>query len=176
MKEFFSQVTWVDYLAVIAVLRGFWVGYKSGFFPELLRIVTYIVTAIVSFRFHGPLAEFFTLKTVLNTATAEVFALVVLIVGTFGFSTLLVKLLLKLLKIGDGGLFYRLLGMVFGAARWLLLLGLIFMLIDGSPFTTLKTDIHERSLVGPKLSLAAPAIFDFLASLSPQLGLPQKEV
>ena len=60
MSEFFSRLVWVDYLAVIAALWGCYVGYKAGFFPELLRIAAYLVTVLVTFNFYEPLAQILT--------------------------------------------------------------------------------------------------------------------
>lgn len=172
MKEFIQRLTWVDYLTVIAVLRGCYVGYKSGLFPELLRIVSYVVTVLAAFRFREPLTQFLTLNTFLNATTAAAVAFFGLLALVFLLTKLLSMLLLKLLKVGEGGFFLRTIGMLFGAARWVLLLSLLFMLIAGSPLTALRADIERRSLIGSEVSRAAPTVFDFLSRLSPQLGLP----
>lgn len=174
MKEFISRLTWVDYLTVVAVLRGCYVGYRSGFFPELLRIAAYLVTVIVTLHFHEALAQALTLKTFLNYGTASMASFFLLLVSVFAITKGITALFLKLLKVGEGGFVYRLIGMVLGAARWVILLSLVFMLIDTSPLTPLKTDIHERSVVGSKVSVIAPTLFDFLSALSPQLGMPKK--
>ncbi len=174
MKEFISRLTWVDYIAILAVLRGCYVGYKSGFFPELLRIVAYLVTVIVTFRFHETLAQLLTLKTFLNATTASALAFVGLLAGMFFLTKLITTLLLKMLKVGEGGFFYRLVGLLIGACRWVILLSLLFMLIDFLPLSPMKTDIHNRSVVGPKISKIAPVLFDFLSRLSPQLAVEKK--
>ncbi len=173
MRELVSRLTWVDYMAMIAVLRGCYVGGRSGFFPELLRILAYIVTALVTFRFHDALAQTLTLRTFLNQTTADALSFFILAVGVFTVMKALNWLLLKSLKTGEGNIVYRVIGLVLGACRWAILLSLIFMLIDRLPLETLKKDIHERSLVGPKVSRIAPVIFDFLSTLSPQLGVPK---
>ena len=174
MKEFVSRLTWVDYVAVIAVLRGCYVGYKSGLFPELLRIAAYLITVIVTFQFQEPVTQFLTLKTVLNYTTARAISFFLLVVGVFSLTKLLIMLLLKLLKVGEGGFFYRLLGSVVGACRWVILLSLIFMLIGFSPLVPLKTDIEKRSYVGQKVASIAPLLFDFLSKVSPQLKVSEK--
>ena len=164
----------MDYLTFIAVLRGAYVGYRSGFFPEILRIAAYLLTVIVAFHFQEMLAQWITLKSFLNYTTAQAVALVVLLGGVFLITKLVTTLLLKLLKIGKGGVFYRLIGLALGAARWVILLSLTFLLIEQSPLASLKTDIHERSLVGKEVSQIAPTLFEFLSRLSPQLGVPKK--
>lgn len=174
MKEFISRLTWVDYLALIAILRGCYVGYRSGFFPELLRIAAYLVTVIVTLRFHEALAQQLTLKTFMNDATAGIVSFLLILVVVFLITKLMTVLFLRMLKLGEGSFIYRLMGMALGACRWIILLNLGFMLIDASPLTPLKTDIHQRSVVGQKISIIAPTLFDFLSAISPQLGVPVK--
>ncbi len=174
MKEILAKLTWVECITVIAVLRGCYIGYRSGFLPELLRIAAYLVTVLVTFRFHGALAQVLTLKTFLNSMAAEAAAFTSLLVLTFLVTTLTTRVLLKLLKIGEGGFVYRILGLGIGVCRWLVLLSLIFMILDYSPLAPLKVDVHERSLVGPKVAAVAPALFDFLSMLSPQLGVEEE--
>ena len=174
MKEFISRLTWVDYLTLVAVLRGCYVGYRSGFFPELLRITAYLVTVIVTLHFREPFAQTLTLKTFMNYTTASMVSFLLLLAGVFLTTKLMTGLFLRLLKLGEGGFIYRLIGLTLGACRWVILLSLIFMLIDTSPLTPLKTDIHERSLAGQKVSVLAPTLFDFLSAISPQLGVPKK--
>ena len=70
-------------IAFLVVLRGCYVGYKSGFFPELLRTVGYLITVIVTFRFHEEATQFLTLKTFLNDATASALSFFSLLVVTF---------------------------------------------------------------------------------------------
>ncbi len=165
----------MDYIAFVAVLWGFYVGYKGGLFPEILRIAAYLVTVIVTLRFHESLAQYLTLKTFLNDTTAKTIAFCVFLFGVFFLIRLVTIVILKLLKVGQGGFFYRLIGGLVGGCRWVILLSLIFMLIDNSPLAPLKTDIHQRSLIGPKVSKLAPMLFDFLSTLSPQLSVHPKQ-
>ena len=173
MKEYLTRLTWVDYLAILAVLRGFYVGYRSGLFPEVLRIAAYLFAAIVTLQFYAMLAEYLTLNTPLNAGTARVVAILGLLTVSFALAKFITWILQNLLKIGDGGFFYRLLGMTLGGARWILLLSFLFMLIDQTPIATLKTDIDKRSLSGPEIKRLAPILFDFLSGLSPQLAVPR---
>lgn len=161
-------------MTLIATVRGLYVGYRSGLFPEILRIAAYLVTVIVTFRFHAELAAVLTLKTFLNQTTADAAAFFGLLAGVFALTKLVTWLLLKLLKIGEGNFFYRALGMLLGACRWVILLSLAFMLIDHLPLESLNKDIRERSVVGQKVSRIAPVLFDFLSTLSPQLAVPKE--
>ncbi|MBI4432152.1 MAG: CvpA family protein [Candidatus Omnitrophica bacterium] len=171
LQEWIARLTWADYIALIAVLRGLYVGFRSGFFPELLRIVSYLITAIVTFHYHASLAQLLTLKTFLNEATAQAVAFGGLLIGVFLLTKGVTMLILKLLKVSEGGFLSRLVGGVVGACRWIVLLSLIFMLVGYMPLPSLNADIQNRSLTGRHVASAAPLIFDFLSKLSPQLGV-----
>ena len=175
MKEFFVRLTWVDYVTVIVLLRGFYVGYRGGVFPEILRIASYLVTMLAALYFYEELARQITLKSFLNQTTATAVAFASLLVVTFLIMKLLRVVILKLLKVGEGGVLLRLVGLVMGGLRWIVLLSFIFMLIDRSPLTQLKKDIHTRSVAGEEVSRVGPLLFDFMAHLSPQLGLPANQ-
>jgi len=175
LKDFLMRLTWVDYIMAIALLRGFYVGYRGGVFPELLRIASYIITVLTAFYFYEWLAHEITLKTFLNDTTATGIAFIALLAAGFLVTKLVCMLLLKLLKVGEGGVGLRLVGLALGGLRWIILLSFIFMLIDHSPLTQLKKDIHTRSVAGEEVSRVGPVIFDFMSHLSPQLGLPEKK-
>lgn len=175
MNELISRLTWVDYLVIVGILRGCYVGYKSGLFPEILRIAGYFVTVIVTFRYHEALAQVLTVKTFLNMTTASAVAFFSLLGGVFIATKLITMILLWFLKVGEGGFFYRLAGSALGACRWMIILSLVFMLIEYSPLAGLKEDIRSRSVTGNRVAEIAPTLFNFLSSLSPQLAGPKKE-
>ncbi|OGW90549.1 MAG: hypothetical protein A3D28_04325 [Omnitrophica bacterium RIFCSPHIGHO2_02_FULL_63_14] len=170
MKEFISTLIWVDYVVLIVVVWGFFIGYRSGFFPELLRVAAYLVTVVATLKYHQLVAQYLTLKTFLNLTSATAVSFAVLLVGVFLIMKLITAIILRLLKLKEGKFLSRIMGAALGSARWVILLSLFFMALDYSPLTSLKTDIHERSVVGKKVALIAPTIFNFLTSLSPQLG------
>jgi uncharacterized membrane protein required for colicin V production len=170
VQEFILKLTWVDYLTFLAVLRGCYVGFKSGFFPELLRIVSYLTALVVTFRFQGNISEYLTLQTALNETTAQAVSFCLLFLVVLLILKLLMIVLLRILKIGDSGLLNKLVGVLMGSCRWILILSLFFLVIVQSPLNSLKSDIKERSLVGPQVLQIAPEIFGFLSSISPQLA------
>lgn len=168
MKELLSKLTWVDYIALVALLRGLYVGYKAGFFQELLKIVAYVVTMVLTLHFYERLAQQLTLRSSLNESTANIAAFTVLLVGLYGGLKLVRMVLAKVLKLGEGGA-QKVFGALLGGARLLVLLSFFFMLIDSTPLKELKTDVHTRSLTGPYLSQAAPMLYEFLSGIAPEL-------
>ena len=170
MKDLLSKLTWVDYIALVALLRGLYVGYKSGLIQELLRILAYVLSLLVTLQLHGWIAEQLTLRTFLNETIAQTVSFTALLVGLLIGLKILRALAVKLLKLEAGGTGQRILGAALGGARLLVLLSFFFMLVDATPLKELKTDVHTRSLTGPMLSQAAPALYGFLENLSPQIG------
>lgn len=167
MKEFIARLNWVDYLALVAVLRGLYVGGKSGIFHEVLRVAAYLVTIAATFYLFEPLAQYLTLHTFLNIEVARGVSFVGALVLIYILTKLLRAILVKLLNVGEGGFFNRMIGAVIGGARLLLLLSFIFMGVDYSPLSQLKEDIHKRSLTGSKIVEVAPALVEFMNYLTP---------
>lgn len=167
----------MEYVALVAILRGLWVGGRSGFFLELLRIVSYLLTIVVTFQFQNWIADFLTVNTFMNESTANVVAIGVLFLGVLGLTKLITMLVVKVLKVSNSGGVNRLLGMTLGVVRWLIILSIAFMAINYTPMETLKKDINSRSMYGPKIGEIAPTLFDFLKNLSPNTtGIKQKPV
>lgn len=171
IKEYASKLTWVDCIVVVAVLRGCYVGYRSGFFPELLRVISYIATAIAAFYFKKPVADYLVLNTFLNQTVAEPVALVALFLAVYIVAKICMWSILTTLKVSDGNFISKLIGTILGVTRWLIILSLVFALVDKVPVGSLKDDIYKNSLTGKGVIKIAPTIFDFLSHLSPQLGI-----
>ena len=170
MKDFFARLSWVDYIAVAFLLRGLYVGYKSGIFAELMRTVGHLLSVIAALLAQGVAAEHLTLNTVLNESTARIIGFVVVLftalIGTF----FLRKMIIKILKVGEGDKLQRILGSLLGGARWIILLSLVFMAINASPLKQLKADVQQRSFAGAAISQVAPTVFGFLGQLAPEIA------
>lgn len=174
MKDLIARINWVDYLIFVGIIRGLYVGYRDGYFAEILRITSYVISILIAVKFYPALSAQVTLNSFLNAAASSVIAFGMLLIGGFIGTKLLRSLILKLLKVGEGGVPGKVIGLLIGGCRWLILLSLILLLIDRLPVSQLNKDIHERSLTGHKVAAAGPVIFDYLASLSPQLELSKK--
>ncbi len=171
MNEIVSKLTWVDYIALAALLRGLYVGYKSGFFQELLRVAAYFLSVLITFQLYGLVAQHLTLHTFLNETSAKAASFAVVLVAVYLGIKILRTILVKMLKVGNGGVPQKIVGAALGGARLLVLLSFFFMLIDLTPLRELKNDVHERSLTGPHISQVAPQVFDFLGKFTPNVDL-----
>ena len=174
MKEFFSALTWVDYVTFAALLRGAYVGYRSGFFPELLRIVNYVACLLAAIMFSGILGEYLTLKTFLNGTTAYAISFAAILIGVFVVGKIFRMLMMKLVKAGEGGLLNRVTGMLAAMVRWTVLLSFLFFVIEKSPLDQLKSDVHVKSYAGESISKIAPLMIDYLSKASGQFILTKE--
>ncbi len=176
MKELISKITWVDLIAALALVRGIYVGLRKGFFSELLRLLAYVGTLAAAIYLYKPAGEYLTLNTFLNERAARAVAFVVLFVLFYLATKLIVALLHKLLKVGEGGAVNRMLGAIAAVCRWVVILSLVLTLIDRSPLEPLKKDIHDRSITGQAISQVVPSLFEFMGTFSPQLYVARKDL
>lgn len=171
MKEIISQLTWADYIALVVVLRGLYSGYKAGIFQELLRLAAYIISVVATLLLFEHVAQYLTLHTFLNEGSAKAAAFASVLAVVYLLLVLARTVIVKSLKVGEGGKAQKIAGAVFGAGRLLVLLSFFFMLVDMTPFVSeLKKDVHERSYSGQKISMVAPQILDFLSRYTPNAG------
>lgn len=172
MKDFFSRLSWADYILAACVLRGLFVGYKSGIFAELLRSLAHLSSVIAALIFRDTAAQYLTLNTFMNESTARLTGFAVCFTASFFATLFLRKAIIKILKVGEGDGLQKILGASLGAARWVVLLSLVFMAVQHSPLKQLQTDIQQRSLTGAAVSQVAPALFGFTGQLTAQWSGP----
>ena len=168
MKDFFARLSWADYIAAACVIRGLYVGYKSGIFAELLRSIAHLCSVVAALYFQDRAAGYLTLNTFMNESTARIAGFAVCFVVLFIATLLLRRAIIKILKVGEGDGLQRLLGALLGGARWIVLLSLVFMAVGNSPLSQLQKDVQERSLTGAAISRVAPALFGFTGQLTAQ--------
>lgn len=156
----------MDWLAIAALLWGLFIGSKSGIFRELLRFVAYVLTFLGSFFLHEPIGQYLTLHTFLNDGSAKILAFAASVVVLFIVSKLITMMIIKMLKVSEKGAANRVGGAILGAGRMLVLLSFVFLMVDHSPFSQLKKDLHSRSVTGPYLTPVAPTIVEFVTQLS----------
>lgn len=173
MKDLLSKLTWVDYIALVALMRGLYVGYKSGLLQELLRVTSYILSLLIALQFHGLVTQQLTMHTFLNETTAKAVAFGATFLVAFILLKLLRTVLTKVLKLGEGGAMQKVFGALLGGARLLVMLSFFFMFVDWTPLKELKTDVHTRSLTGPTIAQAAPVLYDFSSQILPKLGVAE---
>lgn len=123
------QLIWVDYLILFIVIVSMLISLLRGFVKEALSLVGWILAVVIGFTYMGQLALF--LQPKLNSLPPSVLNLLgfsILLVITLIVAGLINNLVSKLIeKTGLTGT-DRAIGMLFGIARGLVLVGILVLL------------------------------------------------
>lgn len=141
---------WVDWVITVIVVISTLISLQRGFFREALSLVIWVFAVIVSVVFHEQLAIL--LQTTIESpslrkATAIICLFVLcLIVG--GLLSLVIKQLIKLTGLTGTD---RLLGMIFGCLRGIVIV--IILLMIGKNLLPIQDEIWwERSVLLPHVT------------------------
>ncbi|MEI8054988.1 MAG: CvpA family protein [bacterium] len=155
------QLNITDYIMVAVVFASVLISLVRGFFRELISLIIWILGFWVAIKFHDTCATI--LEPYITNVSVRIiisFAGLFLIVLIFGaaFSYLLSFIIAKS---GLSG-FDRLLGMIFGCTRGILLVSVILLLISTTSFV--QDDWWKKSILIPHLQI----IVDWLHVFLPQ--------
>jgi membrane protein required for colicin V production len=156
-------MVWVDYAIIIVIALSTLISLTRGFVREAFSLAIWIAAFFVASWFYQDLAVYFTSftdSTVRNGLAAVILFVLTLIVGA------LLNFLLGKLVDGTGLTGTdRVLGLVFGAARGLLIVTLVLFVIDS--FTALSaSDWWQQSQLIPHFAVFVQWFFEFLESNS----------
>lgn len=156
-------MVWVDYAIIIVIALSTLISLTRGFVREAFSLAIWIAAFFVASWFYQDLAVYFTSftdSTVRNGLAAVILFVLTLIVGA------LLNFLLGKLVDGTGLTGTdRVLGLVFGAARGLLIVTLMLFVIDS--FTALSaSDWWQQSQLIPHFAVFVQWFFEFLESNS----------
>lgn len=156
-------MVWVDYAIIIVIALSTLISLTRGFVREAFSLAIWIAAFFVASWFYQDLAVYFTSftdSTVRNGLAAVILFVLTLIVGA------LVNFLLGKLVDGTGLTGTdRVLGLVFGAARGVLIVTLVLFVIDS--FTALAaSDWWQQSQLIPHFAVFVQWFFEFLESNS----------
>lgn len=168
MKEFISTLNWVDYVIIAAFLRGAFVGYKEGFFAEILRIVVYGASTIGALQLAPSVSPTIQSHLSFDEDLALTVSIVLVSIALFLMLRLIALILLKVVKTG-GGFLFNLLGLAVGIARWAVILSIAFMAVKQTHITVLYEDISVKSRFAQPIVPIAPTAYDYLSSVIPVL-------
>jgi len=129
-------------LLALILIPGLWVGIKKGFLFQLLTIVTLYITTLTLSGIVPPIAKWAASTFGISATLAKVLACVLLFIAIYLMLYILCSLLLKMVKMVGGGVLDKVLGIVFGVGKYLLLVGLLAILFDS---LNAKFDLVEPS-------------------------------
>lgn len=163
-------MNYLDIIILIPVIFLAFKGFKNGFIKELANIVALLAGLWVAMHFSSIIGEFLVNNTAINgdyvplLAFALTFILVILVVH------LLSGVLDKLVKAIALGWINSILGVVFGAAKALLILSVLVYVFDKiliERYALIGEDVFESSVIYPYLSECIETIFPLVKKLAP---------
>lgn len=154
-----TGLNWADYGILVILLMSIGMSFARGFVKESISLITWIAAIWVGLKFSPMLAEI--LKTSITTPSIRLIAsflalfLTVLILG--GLINFIISHIVH--KTGLSGT-NRLIGMVFGLARGVLVVGLIILLANHTAFP--QDPWWQASALIPKFEPVANTISKLL--------------
>lgn len=159
---------WIDYAILLVVLFSGLISLLRGFIREALSLVGWVAAFLVARQFYKPLSEYLNLSDSLANPTIRyalagviLFALVLFLVAILGMflGHLLTKAGLSQVD--------RALGLVFGAARGVLISAAILFLM--AVFTRFPNEPWwKASVLVPHFQMIAQWFIDFMATVPQQ--------
>lgn len=156
----------VDYILLGAFLVSVGIGFFRGFFKEAMSLITWVLALWVAWRFSGILDPL--LASVTSPALKLWAGRVIMFVAVILSGALVSKLIVMLIHSSGLTSTDRVLGMVFGAGRGVLVIGLLVIL-----FQMLEMDREpwwEESLIVPRTAELTETLRGYLNSGLDQLG------
>ncbi len=132
-------MTWVDWIIVAVLVISTAMSWLKGFISELISLVTWCASIAVVFYFAPTLADVLANSVELNYVMRLWLARIALFASTLIVGSIIKQLVMQLVRATGLSQTDRVLGMVFGLGRGVLLLLLVTTLLrwaGGSPETT----------------------------------------
>lgn len=150
-----------DYIIIAVVAISMLISLVRGVFKEIISLVMWVVGFLLAMKFYTVLAAMLT-PYINNVSARLIIGFAGIFLSVLVFGTLFGYLLsLIIVKTGLGG-FDRLLGMIFGGARGVLLVSVVLLLISTTAF--IQDDWWRKSVLIPHLKI----LIDWLRVCLPQ--------
>jgi uncharacterized membrane protein required for colicin V production len=162
------KFNWVDIFFVILLFRTCYVGFKNGLLPEFFRLSGLFLAFILSFDKYVLISDFLAKHARLTGLKADVAGFLSIFLIVILVFKLLAVLADKLLGSSENVSFAnKIIGLVLGLARGVLLIGLVYVLFTSSPIDYFYKSAKEKSFSGPYASLVAPFAYKTGMSVYP---------
>ncbi len=145
---FWQSLNWVDMLVLLVAIGGAVAGFLSGFIWQVLRIGALLVALAVAAHYHGPLAE--GLAEEIPWQARLIICYMALVGGVLLLSSLALHVVRRPINALKPRAFDRLFGGVFGAAKGLLICGIVSLIVlNYTPEgTALRELVRASTLAG----------------------------
>ena len=133
MNSVSLHLNWADFAIIGIIVLSALISLVRGFAREAISLVTWLVALWVAFRFTAPLSQLFA-SHVASVSMRLIIAFLILFIATLVLGALINFLLSQLVdRTGLSGT-DRMLGVIFGAARGVLMVGVLLLLINMTTF------------------------------------------
>lgn len=142
-------MSWLDILILLPLLVGLVIGIKRGLIIELTNLISIIAGVVCARLLSAPVAAWIAQQFTWPEAVCSVVAYTLLFLISTILLYLLGKLLTKLFKTVKLGWLNRLLGGVFGLAKYAIIVLFVVLCVHqlDTQFQFLQEDLKEESVV-----------------------------
>ena len=162
------KFNWIDIVFVILLFRTCYVGFKSGLLPELFRLSGLFLAFVLSFNDYILVSGFLAKNARISGVKSEILGFLLIFLATILIFKLLSVLADKLLGNSENvSLANKIIGLVLGLERGVLLIGLAYLLLIHSPVDYFYKSAKEKSFSAPYASLVAPFAYKTGISVYP---------
>lgn len=142
-------MTWLDILILLPLLVGLVIGIKRGLIIELTNLISIIAGVVCARLLSAPVAAWIAQQFTWPEAVCSVVAYTLLFLISTILLYLLGKLLTKLFKAVKLGWLNRLLGGVFGLAKYAIIVLFVVLCVHqlDTQFQFLQEELKEESVV-----------------------------
>ena len=165
VRNYFSQLNWVDIFFVICLFRTCYIGFSRGFTPEIPRLICAFLTVVLSYQFCGEIGQFLSRYPVIRSESIDALAFIALVAFFAILSKVICMIYRIVMKASGPHMFESVGGFILGFVRGVVIASLLLICTQYIMPDYVERSIEKGSIVGSKLILVAPKINEFVNTL-----------
>ncbi len=127
-----EHLNWFDFVIVAVIILSVVISFFRGFLREAISLITWIMGVLVALKFAPRVSEL--MQSFIHASTLRyLVAFIILFALVFIFGFIINMLVKRLVDVSGLGIVDRVFGIVFGAARGLIAVGVVLMFIGVTP-------------------------------------------
>jgi len=145
-----KQLNWVDLFILIILWRVIYIAFKTGFIPELFKLIGIILSIYISMHYYTGLSDFIRGRIDIDSKVPleflDFFCFSILAILSYLFSVLLREAFCRLIKTEAVPALNRMGGIIIGGVRAILTASLFVFLLTISSVSYLKVSAEDAYL------------------------------